>query len=76
MAKKISLIVKVFLVVFACVCFILKGCGKLSGISVGDIGIIVGVIAAIFGDISVNTAIDKFKQKTDVSEPESMKAEG
>ena len=72
MAKLVSLIAKVCAVIFAMVCFILHGVGKLPEITVGEIATIVGVIVGAFADISVNTAIDKFRKK----QPESGSING
>ena len=68
MAKLVSLIAKVGAVIFAMVCFILYGAGKLK-VTVGEIAAITGVIVGAFSDISVNTAIDKFRKKQ--TQPES-----
>jgi len=61
-AKIVSLIVKIISVVFMVVCSVLKWTGKFSAenITIGEICAIGGVIGAVFGDISINTAIDKF----------------
>lgn len=65
-AKIVSLIVKIVSVVFMVVCSILKWTGKFSAenITIGEICAIGGVIGAVFGDISINTAIDKFVNKS------------
>lgn len=65
-AKIVSLIVKIVSVVFMVVCAILKWTGKFSAenITIGEICAIGGVIGAVFGDISINTAIDKFVNKS------------
>lgn len=68
MAKLVSLIAKVCAVIFAMVCFILYGAGKLK-VTVGEIAAITGVIVGAFSDISVNTALDKFRKKQ--TQPES-----
>lgn len=68
MAKKISLIVKCIVVVFIVVCAICKWYGVLGNASVGEICTVGGVIAAVFGDISLNTALDKFTQKKENDE--------
>ena len=62
-AKQLSLIIKVADVLFMVVCAILKWCGVLNNCSIGEICTIGGVIGAIFGDVSINTALDKFKTK-------------
>ena len=64
-AKIVSLIVKIISVVFMVVCSVLKWTGKFNAenIIIGEICAIGGVIGAVFGDISINTAIDKFVKK-------------
>ena len=61
-AKTVSLIVKIVSVAFMVVCSVLKWTGKFKteNITIGEICAIGGVIGAVFGDISINTAIDKF----------------
>lgn len=61
-AKTVSLIVKLFDVAFGVACFILKALG-IFDVSTYDICIICGIIAAVFGDVSLNTALDKFTKK-------------
>jgi hypothetical protein len=62
-AKGVSLVIKITDVLFMVVCSILKWCGVLSNCSVYEICMIGGVIAGVFGDVSINTAIDKFVKK-------------
>ena len=62
-AKTVSLIVKIVAVIFIVVCAVLKWLGVFPNATVPDICIIGGTITAIFGDISVNTALDKFRNK-------------
>lgn len=64
-AKSVSLVVKIVAVVFIVVCAVLKWLGIFPNATVSDICIIGGTITAIFGDISVNTALDKFRKKED-----------
>ena len=62
-AKTVSLIVKIVDVVFIIVCAVLKWKGVFENATIPEICMIGGVIGAIFGDISVNTALDKFTNK-------------
>lgn len=62
-AKTVSLVVKIVAVIFIVVCAVLKWLGVFPNATVSDICIIGGTITAIFGDISVNTALDKFRNK-------------
>lgn len=64
-AKTVSLIVKIVAVVFIVVCAVLKWLGVFPNATVSDICIIGGTITAIFGDVSINTALDKFRKKED-----------
>lgn len=64
-AKTVSLIVKIVSVVFIVVCAVLKWLGIFPNATVSDICIIGGTITAIFGDVSINTALDKFRKKED-----------
>ena len=61
-AKTVSLIVKIADVSFMVICSILKWCNIFSNCSVYEICMIGGVVGAIFGDVSINTALDKFKR--------------
>jgi len=61
-AKTVSLIIKIADVLFMVVCSILKWCNILSNCSVYEICMIGGVVGAVFGDVSINTALDKFKR--------------
>ena len=61
-AKKVSLIIKIVAVVFVIVCSVLKWTGVFPNATIYEICIVAGTIAAIFGDVSVNTALDKFKK--------------
>lgn len=63
MAKTVSLIVKIVDVLLIITFAVLKWIGIFENATVGEICAIGGVIGAIFGDISVNTAIDKFTKK-------------
>ena len=62
-AKTVSLIVKIIDVIFITVCAVLKWKGVFENATIPEICMIGGVIVAIFGDISVNTALDKFTNK-------------
>ena len=62
-ARTVSLIVKIIDVIFIIVCAVLKWKGVFENATIPEICMIGGVIGAIFGDISVNTAIDKFTKK-------------
>ena len=61
-AKTVSTIVKIFDVVFIVVCAILKWLGIFQNATITEVCMIGGVIGAIFGDVSINTALDKFKK--------------
>lgn len=62
-AKTVSLVVKIVAVIFIVVCAVLKWLGVFPNATVSDICIIGGTITAIFGDVSINTALDKFRNK-------------
>lgn len=62
-AKNVSLLIKVLDVVFLVVCAILKWLGIFSNCTIPEICLVGGTIGAVFGDISVNTALDKFTKK-------------
>ena len=62
-AKKVSLIVKICAVCFITICAVLKWLKVFENCTVSEICIVGGTIGAIFGDISINTAIDKFIKK-------------
>lgn len=61
-AKKVSLIVKIVAVVFIIVCAVLKWLGIFQNCEIKEICIIGATVGAIFGDVSINTALDKFKK--------------
>ena len=61
-AKQVSLIIKIIAVIFITVCAVLKWLNVFPNATVGEICMVGGTVAAIFGDISVNTALDKFKK--------------
>lgn len=61
-AKKVSLIIKIVAVIFVIVCSVLKWTGIFPNATIYEICVVAGTIAAIFGDVSVNTALDKFKK--------------
>ena len=58
-ARTVSLIVKIIDVIFIIVCAVLKWMGVFENATIPEICMIGGVIGAIFGDISINTALDK-----------------
>lgn len=60
-AKTVSLWVKIFAVAFICAGAVLKWLNIFPNATVSEICIVGGTIGAIFGDISINTAIDKFR---------------
>lgn len=60
-AKTVSLWVKIFAVAFICTGAVLKWLNIFPNATVSEICIVGGTIGAIFGDISINTAIDKFR---------------
>ncbi len=62
-AKKVSLIIKIIAVVYLVVCSALKWTGVFPNATIYEICMVAGTMAAIFGDVSVNTAIDKFKKE-------------
>lgn len=60
-AKTVSLFVKIFAVAFICTGSVLKWLDIFPNATISEICIVGGTIGAIFGDISINTAIDKFR---------------
>lgn len=62
-AKTVSLIIKIFAVVFICAGAILKWLNIFTNASISEICIVGGTLGAIFGDVSINTALDKFTKK-------------
>jgi len=62
-AKTVSLIVKVVDVILIIGFAVLKWLGKFPEATIGEICTVGAVVAAIFGDISLNTALDKFTKK-------------
>lgn len=62
-AKTVSLIVKIVVIIFIVTCSVLKWVGILENATIGEICIVGGTMGAIFGDVSINTAIDKFRKK-------------
>ena len=61
-AKKVSLIVKIVAIAFLVICSILKWLGIFQNCEIKEICFIGATVGAIFGDISINTALDKFKK--------------
>lgn len=61
-AKKVSLIVKIIAIVFLVICSILKWLNIFTNATIYEICMVAGTMSAIFGDISINTALDKFKK--------------
>ena len=64
-ARTVSLIVKIIDVIFIIVCAVLKWKGVFENATIPEICMIGGIIGAVFGDISVNTAIDKFTKRNE-----------
>lgn len=62
-AKKVSLLVKIFAIIFICACSVLKWLNIFENAEISEICIVGGTLGAIFGDVSINTAIDKFRNK-------------
>ena len=61
-AKQVSIIIKIVAVIFLVVCSVLMWLGIFPNATIPEICMVAGTIAAIFGDVSINTAIDKFKK--------------
>lgn len=61
-AKKVSLIVKIVAITFLVICSILKWVNIFTNATIYEICMVAGTMSAIFGDISINTALDKFKK--------------
>ena len=61
-AKKVSLIVKIVAIAFLVVCSVLKWLNIFTNATIYEICMVAGTMSAIFGDISINTALDKFKK--------------
>lgn len=61
-AKKVSIIIKIVDVIFLVVCSVLMWLGIFPNATIPEICMVAGTIAAIFGDVSINTTIDKFKK--------------
>jgi len=64
-AKTVSLVVKIASVLFLIVCSTLKWMGVFSNATIYEICAVAGTMSAVFGDVSINTALDKFKKKKD-----------
>ena len=62
-AKKVSLVIKIIAVIYLVVCSALKWTGVFPNATIYEICVVAGTMAAIFGDVSVNTALDKFKKE-------------
>ena len=62
-AKKVSLIVKIIAIAFLVICSILKWLNIFTNATIYEICMVAGTMSAIFGDISINTALDKFLKK-------------
>ena len=62
-AKTVSLFIKIIIVVFLVVCSILKWLNILPNCEIKEVCLIGATIGAIFGDVSINTALDKFTKK-------------
>ena len=61
-ATKVSLIVKIIAIVFLVICSVLKWLNIFTNATIYEICMVAGTMSAIFGDISINTALDKFKK--------------
>ena len=61
-AKKVSLIIKIIAVVYLVVCSALKWTDVFPNATIYEICVVAGTMSAIFGDVSINTALDKFKK--------------
>ncbi len=61
-AKKVSLIVKIVAIIFLVICSVMKWLGIFGNATIYEICMVAGTMSAIFGDISINTALDKFKK--------------
>ena len=61
-AKKVSLVVKIVAITFLVVCSVLKWVNVFTNATIYEICMVAGTMSAIFGDISINTALDKFKK--------------
>ena len=61
-AKKVSLIVKIIAIAFLVICSVLKWVNVFTNATIYEICMVAGTMSAIFGDISINTALDKFKK--------------
>lgn len=61
-AKQVSIVIKIVAVIFLVVCSVLMWLGIFPNATIPEICMVAGTIAAIFGDVSINTAIDKFKK--------------
>lgn len=62
-AKSVSLVIKIVAVVFIVAGAVLKWLGIFPNATISEICIVGGTMSAIFGDVSINTAIDKFTKK-------------
>lgn len=62
-AKKVSLIVKIVAIAFLVICSVLKWVGIFTNATIYEICMVAGTMSAIFGDISINTALDKFRKE-------------
>lgn len=61
-AKKVSLVVKIIAIAFLVICSILKWLNIFTNATIYEICMVAGTMSAIFGDISINTALDKFRK--------------
>ena len=62
-AKTVSLVIKIIIVVFLVVCSLLKWLNVLPNCEIKEVCLIGATIGAVFGDVSINTAIDKFTSR-------------
>lgn len=64
-AKTVSLIVKICTCIFIVVCCVLKWMGVFPTATISEICIAGGTLAGIFGDVSINLMMEKFKKNGD-----------
>lgn len=62
-ARDVSVIVKICTCVFIVVCCVLKWLGVFGNATVAEICIAGGTLAGIFGDVSVNLMLEKWRGK-------------
>lgn len=62
-ARDVSVIVKICTCVFIVACCVLKWLGVFSNATVAEICIAGGTLAGIFGDVSINLMMEKWRNK-------------